>query len=565
MKVERNGGSGASHTLIARNSGMRDVSLAAPFSNESRHIMRRPSSLLPLIAAVSLSFTAACSSSDDSTGNSSAGGSAGKGGSSSGSAGTAGTAGAAATGGQGGSAVTPQFVGANGVAIRRVAIYQGPERRLFDNGQFINSDTPLIQGRPALIRVFYDTVEGYNGMPVTAKLNLAGGDPIVVEMPALGATSDDGALGSTINFEIPAERIGPSLDYNIEILQDTPGGTDYAGALFPSDRATLSVPVEGKVNTFRLMLVPFQYNADGSGRLPDTSPARVEEFRQRFMALYPVSNVEVQVREPEPWNQTISASGNDWQAVGQRLYSIRNNEKPGDDWYYYAIFNPKASFAQFCGSGCLLGVTLLNNQPSSTGEEGLRLAIGVGFDEYAVDTAAHEIGHSHGREHADCGPGLDQNSIDSNFPYNNGGIGVWGYDLGSKQLYSPNEYSDIMGYCETQFISDYNFTALSRRSQNVNEAKWFVPEGVEPAYDLVLVGADGSVTWGERLPASKPLTGTKVDVELELDTDVEVVTGQYFKYDHIGGGWLFLPTTMDAPVPHGATFSADGLTITATR
>lgn len=237
---------------------------------------------------------------------------------------------------------------------------------------------------------------------------------------------------------------------------------------------------------------------------------------------------------------------------------------PATDWYYYAIFNPKASFAQFCGGGCLLGVTLLNNQPSSTGEESLRLAIGVGFDEYAVDTAAHEIGHSHGREHADCGPGLDQSFHSTpTFPTTMVASGCGGTTWARNSSTRPTNTRDIMGYCETQFISDYNFTALSRRSQNVNEAKWFVPEGVEPAYDLVLVGADGSVTWGERLPASKPLTGTKVDVELELDTDVEVVTGQYFKYDHIGGGWLFLPTTMDAPVPHGATFSAHGPTITA--
>ena len=38
----------------------------------------------------------------------------------------------------------------------------------------------------------------------------------------------------------------------------------------------------------------------------------------------------------------------------------------------------------------------------------------------SVNTAAHEVGHAHGREHAPCG---GAQSTDPSFPYSNGGIG----------------------------------------------------------------------------------------------------------------------------------------------
>ena len=41
-----------------------------------------------------------------------------------------------------------------------------------------------------------------------------------------------------------------------------------------------------------------------------------------------------------------------------------------------------------------------------------------------ADTAAHELGHSHGRNHAPCGMGLDPSSIDPAYPHDGGKIGV---------------------------------------------------------------------------------------------------------------------------------------------
>ncbi len=171
------------------------------------------------------------------------------------------------------------------------------------------------------------------------------------------------------------------------------------------------MPVEGKKNTFRLVIVPYQYNADGSGRLPNTSEEQLAVFKHRFMGMYPVSNVEISVHEPVPWNQPISPNGQGWQAVGFDLLGKKNSSGLGADVYFYGMFNPAASLVAYCGGGCLLGVTLLNDDPPDVGNPTLRLALGVGFDNEAPNTCAHEIGHAHGRPHVNCGFGVDPSSV----------------------------------------------------------------------------------------------------------------------------------------------------------
>jgi len=46
------------------------------------------------------------------------------------------------------------LIGAEGVTIEQIAIYQGPKRVLAQSGQAVASDIPLVQGRQALLRVW---------------------------------------------------------------------------------------------------------------------------------------------------------------------------------------------------------------------------------------------------------------------------------------------------------------------------------------------------------------------------------------------------------------------------
>lgn len=454
----------------------------------------------------------------------------------------------------------PKLVGAAGVSITRIAIYQGVERNLMDQGAPVQSTVPLIAGRDAMVRVFYATDGSYNGQPVTAQLAIDGGDPIELVQP-LGAGSVQEDLASTLDFDVPGARIGDTLAYSVGIMQTDDGTTpDNATAHYPAQGLD-SVPVEGHANTLRIIVVPYRYDTDGSGRLPDTSPAQMDALRQRFLQLYPVSNVEISVHDPVPWNQALGKDGTGWQGLGLNLFGIRNTEHVPDDVYLYGTFDPADTFAAYCGFGCLLGVTLLNNNPPDTGDVRLRLALGVGYVEYAADTATHETGHAHGREHANCGPGLDPQSIDPNFPYDKGGIGTWGYDPFGRALLDPAVYSDIMGYCDKKWISDYNYLGLFKRTQVVN-----LPyvTGPSTTWDVIAVDGSGKVEWGPSVERIGTFAGHAANVTVHAASGAtSTVEARFFPYDHMHGGWLFVPRRNGAP--SRVVADVDGLHLDASR
>lgn len=443
---------------------------------------------------------------------------------------------------------------APGVAIKDIAIYQSLERMLVQGGKVApvtSASVPLIAGRAALVRVFYRTSDAYDQKEVIARLTIAGHEPMQV-VGKLSSASEQGKLDTTINFYLEPEQVTDPLEYSLELLQERDGSEDNPQARFPSEGLS-KVTVEGRKNTLRVMLVPFRYQADGSNRLPDTSAEQVARFRQRFLDLYPVSEVEISVHAPIDWTGQISRDGQGWQQVGLRLFALRTAEKVPDDTYLYGIFNPANTLPAFCGPGCLLGVTLLNNQPADTGNVQLRLALGVGFNERATATAAHEIGHAHGRPHANCGPGLDPGSIDREYPsdaaHQGGKIGAWGFDMVAKQLVPPTS-SDIMGYCENQWISDYNFIKLYSRVKNVNTVSWQLPASGSFDYDVIAVDGSGQARWAQSVQRSRPLISAEaIDVMLGSATGDKTpeggtpVRGEYYRFDHIPGGWLFVPRT----------------------
>lgn len=428
-----------------------------------------------------------------------------------------------------------KLVGAIGVQLSETALFQGPKRTLMIGGQ-AGEGVPLVQGRDALFRAYYSTNADYDGEAVLATLDLLDGQPPIEKALILGPGSSDADLGSTINFEIPGSRIKETFQYSLSMVQFDNGRGDNQFARFAQQ-----VAVVGKPNKLRILIVPYAYNADGSGRVPDTSEEQVERYRERFRSLYPVSDVEVSVHAPVPWNSPIQPNGNGWQEVGLNLFGIRGSEGIPPDTYLYGVFNPTASIGQFCGGGCLLGVTLLNDNPPDEGSVSLRLALGVGFPQVALNTAAHEIGHAHGRRHANCGPGLDPQSIDGQYPHANGRIGDWGYDITNGDLHDPAVATDIMSYCDNQFISGYNYTSLFARGQNVNSPKII---GAPADYWIVASDGLGSTRWQKTRFAGIP-SGQEVEVTVDTSSASGLVSkAWYTPYDHLDGGWLFLPASV---------------------
>jgi hypothetical protein len=340
-------------------------------------------------------------------------------------------------------------------------------------------------------------------------------------------------------------------------------GGDNGAARYPGPGQFASVPVQGKANKLRIVIVPYAYGADGSNRVPDTSPAQVQKIRDRFYAMYPVSDVEITVHEAVQWTGTLDARGNGWQQLGLNMSTLRGREVGNSsDVYYYAMFNPAASIQAYCGGGCLLGVTLLNRSSSQqpAGNPQLRLALGVGFNGFSENTAAHEIGHAHGREHAPCAPGNQIDGVDPRYPHAGARLGDWGYDLATKKLQDPGRGTDIMSYCTNQFVSDYTYKALFERNQLVNQPS--LTGALK--YQVLAVDGAGNVEWGDELSFTQPMLedGVKVSVT-DADGRTSEQRGQFYSYDHLPGGWLLVPVN-DTPV-RGARFELESHQYHATR
>lgn len=450
-------------------------------------------------------------------------------------------AGAGAVGGEGQGAAPPgaSMLPADGVSVDKVVIYQGVERPLMQGGAPASVTTPVVAGRDALVRVFYTTDGSYDGQPVSARLTVAGQAPLETQGTVAG-TSNPANLGSTINFDVPGDVLAVGASYRIDLLQPSAqsSGTN-ATARYPQlEDAFDSLAVQNS-GRLTITLVPVAYDADGSGRLPDTSPAQQAAYADAFYAMYPIPEIDIQVRsQPFSWGSTVSANGNGWGDLLNAIADLRNADGAPFDEYYYGIFRPSDSLSGYCSGGCVAGLGFLGGP----GDDWARAAIGIGFSGgVSVETAVHELGHNHGREHAPCGGAA---GADPAYPYGGAKIGTWGYNLLTGQLYDPNTYVDLMSYCNPTWISDYNFRKIFDRVKILNGADIQVPAELRHlTWDRVKVGPDNSLEPMSAITMDLPPVGQAVAVEVETSSGTEQLSGHLVRYDHLDGGVLFVPPT----------------------
>jgi hypothetical protein len=105
--------------------------------------------------------------------------------------------------------------------------------------------------------------------------------------------------------------------------------------------------------------------------------------------------------------------------------------------------------------------------------------------------ASHEIGHLMGRLHVSCTSSTtDEDFPDIRYPYEGGKIGgptgdtshFYGFDAGDSSLAVPvmpqvvaNDTGDVMSYCDTRWLSDYNYSRIREYIQQTFSA--VDPEG----------------------------------------------------------------------------------------
>jgi hypothetical protein len=295
-------------------------------------------------------------------------------------------------------------------------------------------NAPLIAGREALLRANVTLPEDYAPglLEVVVEVVTPSGT-VVFRSPV------DSDLLSLVT--LPATAMAAGATYSVHLTED-----DAERDLFPDDGAAeLGAKVTGGL---KVRVVPFEVN----GFVPDTSQVVIDGYEAALMAVYPVTQVEIDVAPVEVWGGAFDL-GDINVRVGQLQEEAMFGGQVDWDVYYYAMVNGVATRDEFTGS---------TGTSESGGSEPLTrayFAAGAAFgDQKSEDTLIHEIGHTHGLLHTACS-GTEDNP-DPDFPYADGTIGIEGYDFRTG-TFVPPDAKDMMGYCYPRWVSDYHYAKLA--------------------------------------------------------------------------------------------------------
>jgi hypothetical protein len=365
-------------------------------------------------------------------------------------------------------------------------------------------NTDLVEGRETVLRIFVTPGSGSSAREISARVTLVNGtasEELFTKKNVSGPSDEDNA-GSTIQVVLPAAQVRADTQYAVELVEcGTPPSGEPSAPRFP---ATGSVALGARVaGPLKVTIIPITSN----NRTPDTSAAGLEPYRELLEAIYPVNAVELSVGEgisagyPVDWNGTLDA-----------VRAKRQEDRPEADVYYYGLIKPTETFREFCQNGCTAGIGFV----PQLNDTSRRVSMGIGYEgEASPGAMAHEIGHNHGRSHAPCVPqGAQISGVDPDYPYSGGAIGVWGYDNRSGELINPEGITDMMGYCNDVWVSDYTYDGLLGRVVAVNEAKVRVNPDVLGTFRVLLVDPAGP-RWGRPIKELVPPAGSPEPAEIQ--------------------------------------------------
>ncbi len=431
---------------------------------------------------------------------------------------------------------------ATGIDLSAVYLYQATEvplmQSLVASGE---PDVPIVSGRYAMFRAFVEPHDDFSPRDLTGRLYLYRDDVAFAAFQvdqSVNGSSSDGEYGSTFNFVVPGEVIVPGVSWMVSVVETTQkSGSESDGVPTWPDGYGQALSITEGADLLRIMLVPVQYDADGSGRLPDTSEATVELYRDYMYAHYPAGEVEVVVGDSMSWSSTVSASGSGWDGLLSAVGQARDQVGAEDDMYLYGVFEPEADFNSYCSGVCVTG---LSNLVGSATDIWSRASIGVGYGGgTSANTMVHEVGHAHGRNHVDGG--CDSGGGDSEYPHDGGVLGNRGYDWRTDSLVDPDSTWDFMSYCSPTFTSDHQFDKLHTRVTAVSNAYYALGPVVE--YWGLSQLSDGRLVWGPDRELRQPPGGDTKTVELLDSRGVAVrkIEAFFTPFSRGAGGQISFP------------------------
>jgi Stigma-specific protein, Stig1/Peptidase M66 len=446
-----------------------------------------------------------------------------------------------------------------GISIDEISVYQVGKIPIMEkNAAVAKADRPaeIIQGKPGRVRVFSKLESGWANRTVSARLLLTNNGVKSNYFSKRNITQDsaENSFGTTFNFDVKADDFTADTHYAVEIVECDGTAAGMPGKpRFPvTDDQEL---VTRKTGTIKITFIPLNAN----GKTAASDPARLDAYKAYVALLYPTSGVEYTVGPALKMNLTVSAQGDGWSEALDQISNQHESDNAPADTYYFGLLQPTDTLGQYCGSGCVAGIGFVTDTSNFSRHQ--RVALGLSYgDTTSAQTMAHELGHNHGRQHSPCGGAA---APDPKFPYAGAKIGWWGFEAPEK-LHNPATDTDIMGYCNNLWVSDYVYRAWTDRVAFMNGApRELPPVGGMHHYLFLLTDFKGP-RWGLERPAPRYPSGDAEQADI-LDADgkvIESVTVYRTPVDHLGGallmvpdpepGWHAIRIQGEVPLPFGA-------------
>lgn len=342
----------------------------------------------------------------------------------------------------------------------------------------------LVQDKAALLRVTVLAnqaglsttveVEAKQGSTVLGRERLTG--PAVV--PQLATPAD---LSKSFRFMMPKQWVVAGVSLRITVDPD-----DTTMEADEANNVQALVPSTGRDNVLHLTGVPITIGTQTGVPL---------ELEDALTSVWPLKAVESKVRAPYTFNGTISgADVSGWSQLLGELAQVQGAD--GSSRAYYG-FVPG-------GGGGIAGLGFVGQHAA------------IGLDGY-TSVAAHELGHNFGINHAPCGGAA---GADPGYPYPNAQIGSWGFD--GTRLLAPTQYADLMSYCQSVWVSDYNYAMAQ---QHMEGSQTFDPVAVLPAIlpeDSVLIAGQLTAKGATLSPVYRVFASPSAPVD--SDTRLRLIT-----------------------------------------
>ncbi|HET9933855.1 MAG TPA: M66 family metalloprotease [Polyangiaceae bacterium] len=377
------------------------------------------------------------------------------------------------------------------VTLSQIAVYQTVKIPIMQSGTEVavaSRKTDVVAGKDAMFRLFVTPDTGFTAHAMSGRIVVDNGGTIdtYYSKVNISGASAEGSLTNTFQVTVPKDKITRTTQYYAEIAEcGTMTGTGQS-ARFPASGSTAVGARE--TGTLKIKVIPLSANS----MVADTSATALNVYKAAFMAMYPITSIDITVGD------TLTVSDpKDWTSMLDAVRSKRQMDQPPADVYYYGFLKPTNTLQQYCGNGCTAGIGYVVPSGSSGQVASQRAALGLAYaDTTSAQTMVHEVGHNHGRNHAPCVQGGTINGVDANYPYSNGATGVYGWDNRNSTLLDPNR-TDIMGYCNNKWISDYTYDGILTRVATVNGAPMsvLVPAELIHPWRVLLVDSRGS-RWG---------------------------------------------------------------------